>query len=149
MTSRTAGRALMRAALSRFATGLRPVAAGAILFLVAFGLAAQPVPEAALEASTGFQPKAAVHAKRFLVVAAHPLASRTGYDVIRRGGNALDAAIAVQLVLNLVEPQSSGIGGGSFLLYYSAKERRVYAYDGRETAPAAAKPDRFLGRDGR
>src|SRR5262252_4247583 len=90
------------------------------------------------EAATGYQPKAAVHAKRFLVVAAHPLASRAGYDTIVRGGNALDAAIATLMVLNLVEPQSSGVGGGGFLLYWSQKDGRITAWDGRETAPSAA-----------
>ena len=68
--------------------------------------------------------------------------------MIRRGGNALDAAIAVQMVLNLVEPQSSGVGGGGFLLYYSALEDGLAAFDGRETAPAAAAADRFLGSGG-
>ncbi len=139
----------MRAPFARAVAYLRRVAAGTTLAALALCAAAQPAPEPAPEASTGFQPKAAVHARHFLVVAAHPDASRVGYDVIKRGGNALDAAIAAQLVLNLVEPQSSGVGGGAFLLFYSAKEHRTYAYDGRETAPAAAKPDRFLGRDGR
>ena len=84
-----------------------------------------------------------------MVVAAHPLAARAGYDVLARGGGAVDAAIAAELVLNLVEPQSSGIGGGAFLLHYDAKRAVLAAYDGRETAPAAAKPDRFLGTDGK
>ena len=85
--------------------------------------------------------------KHFVVAAAHPLAVDAGYDVLRRGGSALDAAIAVQLVLGLVEPESSGIGGGAFLLYWSEKDKTLRSYDGRETAPAAAKPDRFLGGD--
>jgi gamma-glutamyltranspeptidase/glutathione hydrolase len=72
-----------------------------------------------------------------------------GRDILRRGGNAIDAAIAVQLVLGLVEPQSSGIGGGAFLVYYDRQTKQVHTYDGRETAPAAAKPDRFLGKDGK
>ncbi len=84
-----------------------------------------------------------------MVVAAHPLAARAGYDVIRRGGSAVDAAIATELVLNLVEPQSSGIGGGGFLLHYAARDAKLEAYDGRETAPAGAKPWRFLAADGR
>jgi gamma-glutamyltranspeptidase/glutathione hydrolase len=88
-----------------------------------------------------------VTAKRFMVVAANPLAATTGYEVLKRGGSAVDAAIATELVLGLVEPQSSGIGGGAFLLYYDAKRSALAAYDGRETAPAAAKPDRFLGAD--
>jgi gamma-glutamyltranspeptidase/glutathione hydrolase len=90
-----------------------------------------------------------VVAKRFMVVAAHPLAARAGYDVLKRGGTAVDAAIAAELVLGLVEPQSSGIGGGGFLLCYDAKRSTLAAYDGRETAPAAAKPERFLGADGK
>ena len=62
-------------------------------------------------------------------------------DVLARGGSAVDAAIAVQMVLNVVEPQSSGIGGGAFMLHLDAASRRLLAYDGRETAPAAATPD--------
>ncbi len=84
-----------------------------------------------------------------MVVAAHPLAARAGYDAIRSGGSALDAAIAVELVLGLVEPQSSGLGGGGFLLHYAARDAKLEAYDGRETAPASAKPGRFLGADRR
>jgi gamma-glutamyltranspeptidase/glutathione hydrolase len=64
--------------------------------------------------------------------------------MLREGGSAADAAIAVQLVLNLVEPQSSGIGGGGFVLYWNAAAKKLETYDGRETAPAAAKPDRFM-----
>ena len=84
-----------------------------------------------------------------MVVAAHPLAARAGYDAIRRGGSAVDAAIAAELVLGLVEPQSSGLGGGAFLLHYSARDAKLEAYDGRETAPASATPARFLGADKR
>jgi len=90
-----------------------------------------------------------VASRQFMVVAAHPLAVDAGYRILRRGGTAVDAAIAVQLVLNLVEPQSSGIGGGAFMLVHDAKHSKLTAYDGRETAPAAARPDRFLGLDGR
>lgn len=82
------------------------------------------------------------------VAAAHPLAVEAGLAVLRRGGNAADAAVAVQAMLGLVEPQSSGIGGGAFLLYYDAASRAVSAYDGRETAPAEADPGMFLGPDG-
>src|SRR5712691_7551883 len=119
--------------------------AAAGIFLAASGLCAQPAPEPATE----IVPKQLVTARRFMVVAAHPLAARAGYDAIHRGGSAVDAAIATQLVLNLVEPQSSGIGGGGFLLHYAACEAKLEAYVGRETAPAAAKPDRFLGANGR
>jgi gamma-glutamyltranspeptidase/glutathione hydrolase len=85
--------------------------------------------------------------RQFVVAAAHPLAVDAGYDVLRRGGSALDAAIAVQMVLGLVEPESSGIGGGAFLLYWSEKDKTLRSYDGRETAPAAARADRFLRED--
>ena len=84
-----------------------------------------------------------------MVAAAHPLAVEAGYDVLARGGSAVDAAIAVQLVLGLVEPESSGIGGGAFLLYWSQSEQRLRSYDGRETAPAAARRDRFLDPSGK
>src|SRR5678815_5368298 len=84
---------------------------------------------------------------QFVVAAAHPLAVDAGYAVLERGGSALDAAIAVQLVLGLVEPESSGIGGGAFLLYWSESDKSLRSYDGRETAPAAARADRFLRKD--
>lgn len=80
--------------------------------------------------------------------AAHPMAAKAGYDILARGGSAVDAAIAVQMVLGLVEPESSGIGGGAFLLYWSQSEHKLRSYDGRETAPAAARAERFM-RDGR
>src|SRR3954470_15299790 len=91
----------------------------------------------------------AVVAREFMVAAAHPLAVDAGYDVLARGGSALDAAIAVQLVLGLVEPESSGIGGGAFLLHWSRREQRLRSYDGRETAPAAARRERFLDSAGK
>jgi gamma-glutamyltranspeptidase/glutathione hydrolase len=115
------------------------------IFLTASGLWAQPAPEPA----TGITPKQLVTAQRFMVAAAHPLAARAGADILKRGGSALDAAIATELVLNLVEPQSSGIGGGGFLLHYAAGAARLEAYDGRETAPAAARPERFLAASGK
>ena len=91
----------------------------------------------------------AVIARHFIVAAANPLAVEAGDQILARGGSALDAAIAVQLVLGLVEPQSSGLGGGAFLLHWSQSAKKLRSYDGRETAPAAAQPDRFLGADGR
>ncbi len=90
-----------------------------------------------------------VAAKRHMVAAANPLAAEAGLAILRAGGSALDAAIAVQMVLNLVEPQSSGLGGGAFIVHYDAKNKTTTTYDGRETAPAAAKPDRFIGPDGK
>src|SRR5258708_4397021 len=91
----------------------------------------------------------AVTAREFMVAAAHPLATKAGYDILARGGSAVDAAIAVQMMLGLVEPESSGIGGGAFLLHWSQRERKLRSYDGREVAPKAARRDRFLGSDGK
>ena len=75
---------------------------------------------------------------RFMVVTANDEATRAGYQVLKDGGSAADAAVAVQAVLGLVEPQSSGLGGGGFALYYDKKSNQVYSFDGRETAPAQA-----------
>ncbi|MGH1418509.1 MAG: gamma-glutamyltransferase [Hyphomicrobiaceae bacterium] len=96
------------------------------------------------EAASGFAKKQLVTATKHMVVAANPHAARAGREILRAGGSAIDAAIAVQLVLNIVEPQSSGIGGGAFLLHWSAAEKKLQTFDGRERAPAAAKSDRFL-----
>ena len=89
-----------------------------------------------------------VRAQRFIAVTANPHATDAAYAILKRGGSAVDAAIAAQLVLGLVEPQSSGIGGGAFMLVHDARHARLTAYDGRETAPAAATPERFLNPDG-
>lgn len=99
------------------------------------------------EAATGRHEHAMVEAAHFMVATAHPLATQAGLSILDQGGSASDAAIAAQLVLNLVEPQSSGIGGGAFIVVYDAAQQRVRAYDGRETATAAARSDRFM-RDG-
>lgn len=85
---------------------------------------------------------------RAMVVAANPLAAEAGLKVLKAGGGAADAAVAVQAVLGLVEPQSSGIGGGAFMVYYDAASHTVTAYNGRETAPAAATSALFLNPDG-
>ena len=82
-----------------------------------------------------------------MIATANPLATEAGYDILRQGGSAVDAAIAAQMVLGLTEPQSSGIGGGALLLLYDGTQ--VVAFDGRETAPAAATPDRFLDAHGK
>jgi gamma-glutamyltranspeptidase / glutathione hydrolase len=123
-------------------------ALSAALLALSLGAAAAQTP-AAPEPATGRAPKQASLGRHDMVVAANPLAASAGRDVLRQGGSAVDAAIATQLVLNLVEPQSSGIGGGAFLVLWSAKERRVVTFDGRETAPSAARPDRFIGADGK
>ncbi len=99
------------------------------------------------EAASGYTEKPGWATQEFAVAAANPLATDAGYQVLKAGGSAVDAAIAVQMVLALVEPQSSGIGGGAFLLHYDGQ--RVEAYDGRETAPAAADEKLFLGADGK
>ena len=103
-----------------------------------------PAPEAA----TGRAAKTLGTAQRFMAAAANPLAATAGRDILRAGGSATDAAIAIQLVLNLVEPQSSGIGGGAFFVHWDEAGRKVTTLDGRETAPAAARPDRFM-KDGK
>src|SRR6185503_11173500 len=101
------------------------------------------------EPPSGWTPKQLAHAKKYMVAAAHPLAVDAGLKMLERGGNAVDAMVATQLVLNLVEPSSSGLGGGAFLLYYDAKAKAVRAYDGRETAPGGASPTLFARPDGK
>ena len=101
-------------------------------------------PSAAPEAASGWQQRPMRSAKRHMVAAASPDAAVAGVEILRQGGSAADAAVAVQLVLNLVEPQSSGLGGGAFLIYWDAARQQLDAIDGRETAPAAADPGQFL-----
>jgi gamma-glutamyltranspeptidase/glutathione hydrolase len=98
------------------------------------------------EAATGYTEKAGWTAHKYMVAAANPLAAEAGYEMLKQGGTAIDAGIATQLVLTLVEPQSSGIGGGAFLMYYDGK--KVQAYDGRETAPSKADEHLFQHPDG-
>jgi gamma-glutamyltranspeptidase/glutathione hydrolase len=99
-----------------------------------------------LPSSSGSPP--AIQTQAF-VIAANPLAVEAGREVLARGGRAADAALAVQAMLSLVEPQSSGVGGGGFVHYYDAATRTTKVYDGRETAPAQASPSMFLGPDGK
>ncbi|WP_404345593.1 gamma-glutamyltransferase [Vreelandella venusta] len=94
------------------------------------------------EVGSGFEEKPGWAADSFAVAAANPLATDAGYQVLKAGGNAIDAAVAVQMVLTLVEPQSSGIGGGAFLMHFDGAD--VQAYDGRETAPAAVTSELFI-----
>ena len=93
--------------------------------------------------------KGSVVATREMVVAAHPLAVAAGLKILERGGTAIDATVAVQMVLNLVEPQSSGIGGGAFLLYHDAQTQSLISLDGREFAPQRADESMFLDDDGK
>lgn len=85
--------------------------------------------------------------KEFIAVTAHPLATQAAFDILEKGGSAVDAMVAVQTVLGLVEPQSSGLGGGAFALYYDAKEKKLRTFDGRETAPLDASPELFMADD--
>jgi len=106
------------------------------------------------EIATGFTRKADVVTQKFAVAAANPLATQAGFEMLKAGGSAVDAAIAVQMVLGLVEPQSSGIGGGAFLLHSTTiggpnASLQVQAFDGRETAPAAATEDLLLNAEGK
>ena len=100
-------------------------------------------------ASCATAPGAKVAAEEPFVIAANPLAAEAGIEVLKRGGSAVDAAIAVQAMLSLVEPQSSGLGGGAFMNYYDARTRSLTIYDGREVAPAQASESMFLGPDGK
>lgn len=102
--------------------------------------------KAAPEGDTGRYPLSAAQASQAMAVTANPHATDAALATLRQGGNAIDAAIAAQAVLGLVEPQSSGFGGGAFLIYHDGKQ--TLSFDGRETAPAAATADRFLDRNG-
>ena len=135
--------------VSRLRVRLGVLATIALIAACANGPAAPIVSEpnpALPEGPTGSTAKPGWLSQRFMVAAANPLATDAGYQVLKAGGSALDAAIAVQMVLALVEPQSSGIGGGAFLLHWDGKA--LAAWDGRETAPAAADERLLLRPDG-
>lgn len=113
--------------------------------VVGSGVAGDPAaPEAASGYRLGLRAK---HSSKYMVVANTPLATKAGCDILRAGGSAVDAAVAVQAVLGLVEPQSSTIAGSAFMLHYDAASRKVEAYDGRETAPAAATGHYLVRQD--
>lgn len=99
------------------------------------------------EGASGLTEKKSKASTQFAVATANPLATDAGYQVLKAGGSAVDAAVAVQMVLGLVEPQSSGIGGGAFLLHKGT--RGLQAFDGRETAPAMVSPDLFMDKNGK
>jgi len=126
----------------------RWLVASVAIFALASATAFAQDERAEPEAATGRAEKTLVRGETQMVVAAHPRAAEAGRAVLRAGGTAMDAAIAVQMVLNVVEPQSSGIGGGAFLLYWDAATETLLTYDGREVAPRAATPERFLDKDG-
>lgn len=120
-----------------------------VTFLTAF--VALPVQAGLAAAIPGFHrhAKADAHKGPAVVVAANPLAVEAGLEILKKGGKAIDAAVAIQAMLGLVEPQSSGLGGGAFLMYYQASTGVVSAIDGREKAPAGATPDMFLDERGK
>lgn len=136
-------RAAPRAWLQRSALGLSLLIAGCAGHNLS-DLEIRPIQP---EAASGYRAKPGWHLQRYAVAAANPLAAEAGRQVLQAGGSAVDAAIAVQMVLGLVEPQSSGLGGGAFLLHWDGT--RLDAWDGRETAPAAADERMFLGSDGK
>lgn len=122
---------------------MRSVVQGAIAAFAALAVTA-----CANQNTAGPRDGGPVAADRHMIAAAHPLAAEAGRDILRQGGSAVDAAIATQLVLGLVEPQSSGIGGGAFMLHYDGDSGEVAAFDGRETAPSDATERLFLQDDG-
>jgi gamma-glutamyltranspeptidase/glutathione hydrolase len=136
--------------VSLFRRALKFAPLGAVASLLSLGLAAAAPPAAVATASAPpAAPGKSATAPHAMIAAANPMAVEAGLKVLRAGGSAADAAVAVQATLGLVEPQSSGLGGGAFMVFYDARTRKVTAYNGRETAPAGATPDMFLGPDGR
>lgn len=93
---------------------------------------------------TGLTEQKQVIASDFIVASANPLATQAGYDILKQGGSAADAMVAVQTTLSLVEPQSSGLGGGAFVLYWDNTAKTLTTFDGRETTPMRATPELFL-----
>ncbi len=125
-------------------------------FAILLPLLLAAAPAATQQASDAVAPERAgsvttaerAEARSFMVAAANPLAAQAGRDILAKGGNAIDAMVAVQAVLGLVEPQSSGLGGGAFLLYYDSSSGKLTRFDGRETAPLEATPTIFLDDQG-
>ncbi|HEX5959382.1 MAG TPA: gamma-glutamyltransferase, partial [Hyphomicrobiaceae bacterium] len=139
----------IRVALRAFLFATFAVTAASVRFPAAAQATRDPAPDTrpALVPEWLMPGRPAAVAKHEMIAAANPLAVEAGLQALRAGGSAADAAVVVQLVLNLVEPQSSGIGGGAFALHWQAASGRLQSFDGRETAPAAAKPERFLERE--
>jgi gamma-glutamyltranspeptidase/glutathione hydrolase len=144
---RTRSSALLSETPRRRTAALAAVVLGVLIILHApqhaYAQRESPEPETA----TGTTANVLATATRHMVSAANRHASEAGLEMLRAGGSAVDAAIATQLVLGLVEPQSSGLGGGAVVLHWDKSKREIKSYDGRETAPGSAKPDRFM-RDG-
>ena len=116
----------------------RTLVAVAMVAAVVLGAPAVALAAGAPEAGTGWYSGGLATATSRMVAAANPHAVEAGLEILRAGGSAADAAVAVQLVLNLVEPQSSGIGGGAFVMHWDAAGKRLGTYDGRETATGSS-----------
>ncbi len=131
--------------------GVRPLWKSIAILLVSFSAAcgrdAAPDDAGAADPSAS-QERAEDADRHWFIAAANPYAAEAGAKILRKGGSAVDAAIATQTVLGLVEPQSSGLGGGAFMIHYDAAANSLETYNGRETAPASATPNRFLTEDG-
>lgn len=104
----------------------------------------QTIQNIAPEQGYGFSTKQLTHAKEFMVASANPLATQAGHEILEKGGNAIDAMIAIQTTLSLVEPQSSGLGGGAFVVYWDNATKTLVTFDGRETAPKAVDGNLFM-----
>ncbi|PMH31594.1 gamma-glutamyltransferase [Vibrio sp. 10N.286.49.C2] len=129
---------------------LKPLLPLLVIAMTNSAIASQQATDAfAPEPTTHVESKSIVSATDWMVTAANPTATKAGSDVLARGGNAIDAMVAIQLTLGLVEPQSSGIGGGSFLVYWDAKTNKLTTFDGRETAPQKATGDLFIDANGK
>ena len=125
---------------------LRKTLSTTLLVLISGVSTAQEVVQP--ENTSAIAERSAVFAEDYMIASANPIATQFGIEVLQRGGTAADAAVAVQFALNLVEPQSSGIGGGAFLVYWDARSETLTTFDGREMAPAAATPEYWFGEDG-
>ncbi len=131
--------------MSRSRTGSY-ILAGCLALSASFPSFSQQAPREAgePEAATGYVEKQALASKDYMVVAANPYASWAGKNIIENGGNAIDAAVAIQAMLTLVEPQSSGVGGGAFMLYWDNETKTLHTFDGREMAPAGVNAYWFM-----
>ncbi len=131
--------------MSRSRTGSY-ILAGCLALSASFPSFSQQAPREAgePEAATGYVEKQALASKDYMVVAANPYASWAGKNIIENGGNAIDAAVAIQAMLTLVEPQSSGVGGGAFMLYWDNETKTLHTFDGREMAPAGVNVYWFM-----
>ncbi len=114
------------------------------LLLILTGCSTGQIIDRTPEGASGLAPQQLVRSNSYMVAAANPYATKAGQKILQRGGSAIDAAIAINMVLTLVEPQSSGLGGGSFILYWDKSAAALHTYDGRETAPENVAPELFF-----